>query len=241
MSPGPARSITLRCSIAALLALPALIAAPGRSLAQRPVAPRFGGISAIVAIPRDNWGDLTGIGIGGELVSSAPLTGGGPLRLRSDLALLYHLNKDVAVPADHMQPGDQITLGTTASMFHVALGPEFSSPTGRTRTYLFGTVGYSSMWARTSAGGRTSGGAVPYDFQISKHTSSFAWSAGGGVRIMRNRGRVLDIGAEYRRSIGVNVLLPTDVYDDGVNVTYGESKIDANQLIVRLGFSRIGR
>jgi len=199
---------------------------------------RYNGWGFLYATPRRDFRDLTGNGFGIQAQGSGALDSRGIIRAHSDISLLYHLNHDEDVPTSQLTPGDHLTLGTSASMFHILLGPELSMPSGKARVYIFGTAGFATTWVRQQITGNINGGAENYDLQSSKQSNMFAWSAGGGVRIQRMPGVWMDLSAELREALQGRMITKDLVGTSGPVVSYGQGTVDMTELVFRLAVSR---
>jgi opacity protein-like surface antigen len=201
----------------------------------------YNGWGFLYAKPQREFKDLAGNGYGLQAQGSAALDSRGIIRAHSDISLLYHVNHDEDVPSSQLTPGDRLTLGTTASMFHILIGPELSMPSGRQRFYIFGTAGFATTWARQQISGNVAAGTQSYDLQTSKQSNMFAWSAGGGVRIQRMPGVWMDLSAELRQALEGRMITKDLVGTSGPVVTYGQGSVDMTQLVFRFAVSRSAR
>jgi opacity protein-like surface antigen len=199
---------------------------------------RYNGWGFLFAAPQKDFKDLAGNGFGIQAQGSGALDSRGIIRAHSDISLIYHLNRDVDVPSSQLTPGDHLTLGTSASMFHIMVGPELSMPSGKERLYIFGTAGFATTWVRQKIVGNINGGAESYDLQSSKQSNVFAWSAGGGIRIQRMAGVWMDVSAELRDALEAKMITKDRVSTVGPVVSYGQGNVDMTQLVFRLAVSR---
>lgn len=202
---------------------------------------RYNGWGFLYAAPQRQFKDLAGKGYGLQAQGSGALDSRGIIRAHTDLSLIYHTNRDVDVPSSQLTPGDHLSLGTSASMFHILVGPELSMPSGRQRLYIYGTAGFATTWVRQNLSGNINAGTDAYDLQTSKQSNMFAWSAGGGVRIQRMPGVWMDLSAELRNALEARMITRDHVSTAGPVVTYGQGTVDMTQLVFRFAVSRSNR
>ena len=195
----------------------------------------------LVASPHREFADRVGNGFGFDVVGSNSLNASGLSRIRSDVTLLYHRNRDESVPPGQLDAGDQMSLGTTANLFHILIGPEIAVPRGALRPYLFGAVGFGTAYVRQQLNGRINAGADAYHLDASRRSSMFTWSTGVGVRVRTAPAVWLDLGAEYRDAMGARMITPSRISTAAGVVGYSEREVDAEQFLIRVGFARTPR
>jgi opacity protein-like surface antigen len=202
---------------------------------------RYNGWGFLFAAPQKDFKDVAGNGYGLQAQGSGALDSRGIIRAHSDISLIYHTNHDEDVPSSQLTPGDHLSLGTSASMFHIMVGPELSMPSGHERLYIFGTAGFATTWVRQKISGNINAGTDSYDLQTSKQSNMFAWSAGGGVRIQRMPGVWMDVSAELRNALEARMITKDRISTAGPVVSYGQGTVDMTQLVFRLAVSRSSR
>jgi len=243
MPPGAAMTLVLALAVTLTGTLDAAAAQRRSSNSRygRPAetAPRqYTGGALLYGIPYREFGDQVGKGYGFDAVGSNAANASGVTRIRTDVTLLYNGNLDVAVPPENLAASDQMTLGTAANLFHFLLGPEFAVPTGGFRPYMFGVAGFGTAYVRQSLSGRVNGGVDSYQLDSSQRTSMFTWGFGAGVRLRTSPTSLLDLGAEYRNAQGARMVTPSRVTTSGGAVGYSQRSVDAEQIIIRVGFAR---
>jgi len=129
-------------------------------------------------------------------------------------------------------------LGSSSNLFHALFGPEFSVATGGFRPYIFALGGYATSNVKQKLDGAVNGGVDPYHFEGKQRSSMFAWGFGAGMRIAMSSGLMLDLSAEYRDAMGSKMITTPQVTSSAGIVTYGERKLQAEQLLFRVGFAR---
>jgi opacity protein-like surface antigen len=230
----------------ALLLAPAREAAAARGTHATPrygqapeTAPRqYSGGGLLYGTPYREFADHVGTAYGFGAVGSNAMDDRGVTRLRSDITLLYHRNHDAAVPESQLEAGDQLTLGSSSNLFHVLIGPEFAVATGGFRPYLFGLGGYGTSNVKQKLDGQVNAGADPYHLETSQRSSMITWGFGAGIRVRINPTLMLDLSGEYRDAMGSKMITTSEVTSAAGQVNYGQRKLQAEQLLFRLGFAR---
>lgn len=150
--------------------------------------------------------------------------------LRLDASYLIYGHDTRHIPID---PLVDLEVRTQNQIASVGMGPQVTLPGDGFRPYLFGTVGFSYFWTRSSigdAGGRTN----LDDFAV-------AGSAGGGLLIPVHRGYrpvLIDLSATYQANGRMRYLSEGSIEeapDGSLTITPIES--GGNLLLLRIGVS----
>lgn len=129
-----------------------------------------------------------------------------------------------------------VDLSTANGIFSLALGPQFSVPLGRVRTYGYGLVGMSRFATLSALGG----GIVP-DFVGADENfgdGGLVLSGGVGVQLPVRRGTSIDIGVGYERHGKRDYLIEGGVTDqpDG-SLGFDVKRSRASLYAIRIGFT----
>jgi len=134
-----------------------------------------------------------------------------------------------------------VDVTTANGILSLALGPQFSVPLGRVRTYGYGLVGMSRLATVSGLGGGLLPDMVAADENFGD--GGFVWSGGVGLQLPVRRRTSVDIGVGYE-SHGVRDYLIkgglTDQPDGSLGFDIKRSKADL--FAIRIGFTTaIGR
>ncbi|MEX2179684.1 MAG: hypothetical protein WD801_13290 [Gemmatimonadaceae bacterium] len=136
------------------------------------------------------------------------------LGIRGDFAILNYGMERKRVPLSSTVNRVLVDMRTSNNIVVVSGGPELAVPRGPIRPYVFGFVGYSYFYTRSSVGDDDNNGSFASTTNFSD--GGLATGAGGGVRIPLNTRRVrmaIDGGAHLTRSGTRTYLRRGDVLD----------------------------
>jgi hypothetical protein len=150
--------------------------------------------------------------------------------LRLDASYLIYGHDTRHIPID---PLVDLEVRTQNQIASAGVGPQLTFRGGGIRPYLFGTVGFSYFWTRSSIG--DAGGRTNLDDFV------FAGSVGGGLLVPVHRGHrpvSIDLSATYQGNGRVKYLRKGSIEeapDGSLTITPIES--GGNLLLLRMGVS----
>jgi opacity protein-like surface antigen len=221
-----------------------LLAAATPLLAQteEPLKPLrgFGGGGFLVATPTGEFEDYvgTGFGLGGSFIVDLAANGIIGLRVEGGFINYGRETKRVCF-SQTVGCRIEVDLTTNNNIVYGNIGPELSFPAGIFRPYFNAGIGFA-YFATTSTVEDIAGGS---NDDIASTTNfddlTFAWLAGGGLRIRLSSGRTpfhLDFGARYHGNGEVEYLTEGGIIDnpDG-SITLNPIRSDANLLTFSIG------
>ncbi len=230
----------VRSAVAAAAVLVALGATGSRAAAQQPAWAHVD-LGLLVAQPVgefDRYVD-TGWGVGGALRLKP--SAASPLSLRVDLGFVnYGRERKPVCFGGGVGCRVELDLTTSNNIFAGSIGPELELPVGPIRPYANAGVGLAYFATESSVEGST-GSQEPFARTTNYDDGSFAWSAGGGVRIPFHTRRTpiaLDIGARYLDNGRVSYLTEGAIEDqpDGSLILH-PTRSEANLVVYRIGVS----
>src|SRR5690606_28950707 len=168
------------------------------------------------------------------------IAGSGLLSLRADGGFVVYGDESKRVCfSETVGCRIEVDVNTTNNIAYFNLGPELALPVGPIRPYANASIGFA-YFATTS-----SGEGVGQDDDIASTTNfddaTFAWQAGGGLRIPISHGRTpvaIDLGARYNTNGRVEYLREGDITDnpDG-SITINTQRSEAHLVTYHLGVS----
>ncbi len=223
-------------------ALAAIGPAAAKLAAQvRPDGPAgYVGIAFVSARPEAELASYFDEGFGAQLHGALPLGVSGHVRLRADFGfLIYGYERQRICLGAPVGCRIEADLTTTNNIFFGGLGPELVLATGPVEPYVNASWGLSYFATTSSLGGSA-------DWSDFAHTTNyddatFAWRAGGGVRLRVKAGRTpiaLDFGVERHQNGLADFLTKGDIIDhpDG-SITLTPHRAEANLTAFRIGLS----
>jgi len=196
------------------------------------------GVSFIAADPAGDLGAYFDRGFGAQVHGALPLEPSGRLRIRGDLGfVIYGYERNRICFGAPIGCRIEADLTTTNNIFFGGLGPELVLATGAVQPYLNASWGISYFATTSSLGGSADWGDVAHTTNYDDAT--FAWRAGGGVRVQVKSGRApvfLDFGAEWHQNGQADFLTEGDILDhpDG-SITMTPHRAEANLTTFRFG------
>lgn len=227
-------------SVAAVLIL-AAAAADAEAQRRDPPAGGTVGVSFLAADPRGDMGALVDQGFGGQAYGTWPLDHDGRVRIRGDLGfVVYGHERHRSCFAVPVGCRIEMDLSTTNSIFFGGLGPELVLAAGPVQPYLNASFGFSYFATTSSLSGADEWGE-DWANTTNFDDGSFAWRAGGGLRVALTHGRKpvsLDLAVERHDNGVVEYLTEGDIVDhpDG-SITLHPTRSEADLLTFRVGVS----
>jgi opacity protein-like surface antigen len=230
----------------------ALVAAAGALFAAAPLAAQspeplqpirgYGGAGFLIATPAGEFDDYvgTGWGLGGNFTFNLDSDGIVGLRLGAGFVNYGRETKRVCF-SQTVGCRIEVDLTTNNNIFYGNIGPELTVPAGIIRPYVNAGIGFA-YFATTSTVEDISGAG---DDDIASTTNfddvTFAWLAGGGLRIRLSSGQNpfhLDFGVQYHGNGEVEYLTEGGIEDnlDG-SITLNPILSEANLLTFSIGAS----
>jgi len=222
----------------------ALLAAAAPLPAQTPpLKPErgYGGLAFVIAVPTGAFDDYVGTGFGAGGSFTLGLDHARMLGLRVDGGFINYGRETKRVCfSQTVGCRVEVDLTTNNNIFYGGVGPELTVPSGMLRPYVHAGIGFA-YFATTSSVDDLGGG----DGNIASTTNfddvTFAWLAGGGLRIRLSSGKTpvhLDFGAEYHGNGEVEYLTKGGITDnpDGT-IKLDPIRSEADLLAIRIGVS----
>jgi hypothetical protein len=208
---------------------------------REPAQPAFHvNVSLLAADPRGEMGQVVDQGFGLQVGGSWALDQERRVRLRADLGfLIYGHERRRLCFAAPVGCRIETDLTTDNNIFFGGIGPEVVLATGPVRPYLNASAGFAYFATTSSLSGADEWNNWGNTTNFSD--GSFAWRAGGGVRVQLSHGRkpvALDIGLEHHDNGIVEYLTEGDIVDhpDG-SITMFPTRSEARLVTFRLGVS----
>lgn len=206
----------------------------------RPIRAIAGG-GLVIAQPVGEFADFidTGVGIGGQFVLR--LDRAGVIGLRADGGfIIYGHEKKTACLSATVGCRIEVDVNTSNNIAYFNVGPELALPHGPVRPYVNGSVGVAYFATNSSASGHRSGSAS-FAETTNFDDATFAWQAGGGVRVPLGLKRVplfIDLGARYNTNGTAEYLREGDIEDqpDG-SIVLNPQRSETNLLTFQVGVS----
>lgn len=208
----------------------------GQVVRRDPVA--YAGGAFVTANPNGELAGYFDHGFGAQLYGAVPLEASGRLRLRGDLGfVVYGYERQRVCFGAPVGCRIEADLTTTNNIFYGGLGPELVLATGALEPYANVSWGFSYFATRSSLGGSADWGDFAHTTNYEDAT--FAWRAGGGMRLRVKTGRVpvsVDLGVEYHHNGVASFLTEGDITDhaDG-SITMTPHRAEANLTAFRIG------
>jgi len=220
-----------------------LLAATGGAAAQEPeLMPLRGraGIALTYAQPVGEFADFVdrGFGLSGHFLLA--LDGSGALGLRADGGFLIYGDETKRVCfSTTVGCRVEVDVNTTNNIAFLNIGPQLSLPYGPIQPYVNASIGFAYFGTQSSVEGVNQSDDIASTTNFDDAT--FAWQAGGGLRIPVSSGRTpvaIDLGARYNTNGRVEYLREGDITDnpDG-SITINTQRSEANLVTYSLGMT----
>ncbi len=212
----------LRRIVRTCLTTGALFAAATGARAQtdmpyKPLHARASG-GLLIASPVGEFNDYvgTGWGLGGTFILH--LDRAGIIGLRADAGFLNYGNEKRQVClSETVGCRIQVDLTTSNNIVFGSIGPELTAPAGPVQPYVNASIGFSYFATTSSLHGSNNSGSDPIASTTNFDDGTFAWQAGGGLRVPITAGRLpvqLDVGARYHDNGRVQYLTRGSITDN---------------------------
>jgi opacity protein-like surface antigen len=202
-----------------------------------------GSIALVQSRPQGALGRNTGQGYGIAGTLYFRVDKAGIVSMRADVGGLAYGNESKRTPlSDEIGGRVQVKASTTNYIVPASIGPQLTWPTGALRPYV--TAGVGGQWFFTESSVEGTSDHLQFASTTNQWDGAALWTAGSGVYVRLNEGRVpvmLDLGVQYIGGGRARYLAPGSIVDlpgGDVRITPFESR--TQMLLVRLG-ARIGR
>lgn len=197
------------------------------------------GAHLALAIPQGQFSDFVdlGYGLGGWIAFN--LDRRGTLALKLDGNFLIYGHETRRRPLSPTVPFVSVDVSTSNNIYSMGIGPVLTLGHGAIRPYFTATAGFSYFATESSVKGSNNYDSFARSTNFDDFT--FAWTAGGGLRIQVSRGRspvFIDMASEYHRNGRANYLREGGITDDGNgNVIIRPIQSETNLMLVKFGVS----
>lgn len=192
-----------------------------------------------LALPQGEFADLVdeGFGFGGWFALN--LDRRGMIALRIDGSWLIYGSETRRRPLSTTVPFVTVDVTTRNNIYALGVGPLLTLSNGAIKPYISGTAGFSYFATESSVSGSNNVDSFAESTNFDDFT--FAWSAGGGLRIRVKRSRTpiyLDLAAEYQGNGQASYLREGSIADNGNGtVTITPIQSETNLVLIKLGVS----
>lgn len=220
----------------------ATLAAPLRAQTPPPLQPvrGYAGVGLLIANPTGEFDDYVGTGFGVGANFTLNLDPAGIIGIRAGGAFVNYGRETKRVCfSQTVGCRVEVDLTTNNNIFYGDIGPELMVPAGILKPYVNAGIGFA-YFATTSSVENISGGS---NDNIASTTNfddvTFAWHAGGGLRIRLSTGKTpfhLDFGFRYQGNGEVEYLTEGGITDnpDG-SISLDPIRSEANLFTFSIG------
>jgi hypothetical protein len=184
----------------------------------------------------DQFVDL-GYGLGGWIALNLDREGVFAIKLDGNFLIYGHETR--TRPLSPTVPFVTVDVSTSNNIYAMGIGPLITLGHGAIRPFVQGTVGFSYFATESSVKGSNNSESFAESTNFDDFT--FAWTAGGGLRIQVSRGRhplFIDLATDYHRNGQASYLREGSITDDGNGgLIIRPIQSQTNLLLVRVGIS----
>jgi hypothetical protein len=192
-----------------------------------------------LAFPQGQFADFVDLGYGLGGWFAVNLDRQGTIALRLDGNFLVYGHESRRRPLSPTVPFVTVDVSTSNNIYSMGFGPLITLGHGAIRPYLSGTVGFSYFATESSVKGSNNTESFAESTNFDDFT--FAWTAGGGLRIQVSHGRspvFIDMASEYHRNGRASYLREGSITDNGNGtITIRPIQSETNLMLVKLGVS----
>ncbi|MEP7327183.1 MAG: hypothetical protein ABI836_14630 [Gemmatimonadota bacterium] len=192
-----------------------------------------------LAFPQGQFSEFVdlGYGLGGWVAVN--LDREGMVALKMDGSFLIYGHESRRRPLSPSIPFVSVDVSTSNNIYALGFGPLITLGHGAIRPYFSATAGFSYFATESSVKGSNNTDSFAESTNFDDFT--FAWTAGGGLRIRVNRGRTpvfIDMASEYHRNGRASYLTEGSITDNGNgSITIHPIESETNLMLVKLGVS----
>ena len=192
-----------------------------------------------LAFPQGQFADFVNLGYGVGGWFAINLDRQGIIALKVDGTFLIYGHETTRRPLSPTVPFVTVDVSTSNNIYALGFGPLITLGHGVIRPYLSATAGFSYFATESSVRGSNNTDSFAESTNFDDFT--FAWTAGGGLRIQVSHGRspvFIDMASEYHRNGRANYLREGSITDNGNGtITIRPIQSETNLLLVKLGVS----
>jgi hypothetical protein len=192
-----------------------------------------------LAFPQGQFADFVdlGYGLGGWVAVN--LDRQGTVALMLDGNFLVYGHQTTRRPLSPTVPFITVDVSTSNNIYSLGFGPLITLGDGVIRPYFSATAGFSYFVTESSVKGSNNTDSFAQSTNFDDFT--FAWTAGGGLRIQVSHGRspvFIDMASVYHRNGQASYLREGSITDNGNGtITIRPIQSETNLLLVKLGVS----